>query len=216
MPYTFRAALILSLLLATSCTTAVQSNPQRTATEELLISTAADRAANQLALQIPKNESAYVDTSSIEGTDSKYAGATIRDSLLKHGVHLVDKKENAQTVIEARSGALSTDQKDTLIGIPGFNIPIPFAAASLPFPKIALYEAADQEGVAQFAIVGYDNKTGGLVASQDPQYGFSHNVKRTVLIFFSWSENDAMPKENKDIVSRSISGFIPGDSSLGQ
>ena len=36
----------------------------------------------------------------------------------------------------------------------------------------------------------YDNKTGKLIVSTDPAYGFSRENDGTVLIFFSWRKND--------------------------
>jgi hypothetical protein len=212
-----RVFIIVTLLAAASCTTTVDTNPSRSATEELLISTASDRAAEQLAVQIPKNSKVFVDSGNFAGTDakdmdSKYAVAAIHASLLKRGAHLVGDKKGAQTIIEVRSGALSTDQKSFLIGVPQFNIPIPFSATPLAFPEIALYKDADQKGVAKFGIVSYDAKTGTLIAEQEPQYGFAHNVTKTLLIFFSWRDNDVYPDDVEKRDKKKI-GFFSMDKS---
>jgi hypothetical protein len=185
------AAILLTLALG-ACTTATETNPPRTATEQLLISTAADRAAARLAFHVPKGSKVFLDSADFSGYDSKYAIAAITDSLLKQGAHLVDSKAKADTVVEIRAGALSTDQRVTLFGIPSFNVPIPLAGG-LQFPEIALYKKQLQEGVAKFAATAYDAKDGALLGSADPQFGFSHNTKKTVLIFFSWTSNDALP-----------------------
>ncbi len=195
--------LILCIALA-GCTTIKETNPARTATEELLISTAADRAAAKLALQIPKNAKTFVDASYFEGTDSKYATGAIRGSLLQQGVKLADDKKTADIIIEIRAGALSTDQKETLVGIPSFTVPVPFASSGLTTPEIAFYKAEEQKGVAKFAANAYNAQGWGLgTPQQDAEYGYSHNTKHTVLIFFSWDDNDAVPKED-DIVSRNL------------
>jgi hypothetical protein len=212
-----RILIIAALLALTSCTTEVDTNPPRSAMEELLISTAADRAADQLAVQIPKNSKVFVDSGNFAGTDakdmdSKYAVAAIHASLLKQGAHLVGDKKDAQTIVEVRSGALSTDQKSFLIGIPQFNIPIPLATGALTIPEIALYKDADQKGVAKFGIVSYDAKTGTLIASQNPQYGFAHNVARTLLIFFSWRDNDVYPDDVEKRDEKRV-GFFSLDKS---
>jgi hypothetical protein len=204
--------ILLTLALA-ACATQTETNPPRSATEELLISTAADRAAAKLALTIPPKTPVFVDAVNFDGTDSKYAIGAIRDSLLKQGVYLVDDKKKANTIIEIRSGALSTDKKDLLVGIPSFTIPIPFAASGIPFPKIALYESDNQEGVAKFAFTGEDAKTGKLLQSESPQYGFAHNTKKTVLVFVSWTDNDTLPEEDKDMVTRNVDRVAPGGAS---
>jgi hypothetical protein len=193
-----RVLIIAALLALAACTTTVDTNPPRSAMEELLITTAADRAVDELAAQIPKKSKVFVDSGNfdaVNAADAKYAIASIHARLLKQGAHLVGDKKDAQTVVEVRSGALSTDQKSFLIGIPQFNVPIPLAGSPLTFPEIALYKSADQKGVAKFGIIDYDAKTGTLIASQEPQYGFAHNIMKTLLIFFTWRDNDVYPED---------------------
>jgi hypothetical protein len=188
-----------ALLLLASCATHVESNPSRTASEQMLISTAADRAANKLAVTMQPNAKVFVDASNFEGTDSKYAIGAIRAALLNKGAALVADRKDAELVVEARSGALSTDQSSFLIGIPAFNIPIPLSSGSLPFPEIALYKNAEQKGVAKFAVAGYRANSGTLVTAQEPQYGFSYRDEITLLIFISWTDTDAIQDENSII-----------------
>ena len=60
-------------------------------------------------------------------------------------------------------------------------------------PEIALFKTAQDKGVAKFVATGYDAKTGKLLATTDPQYGFSHQTNHTVLLFFSWQTGDVTP-----------------------
>jgi hypothetical protein len=189
---------ILLLLCLSNCTTVATSNPPRTATEEMLISTAAERASSRLSIQIPQNTKVFIDSGNFEGTDSKYAISAIRGRLLQKGLLLVDDKKNADVIVEIRSGALSIDHKTFLIGIPQFNVPVPFASAPLTFPEIAFYSSDAQKGVAKFADSAYYVKQGTLAAEDDPQYGFSYNTKKTAMIFVSWTETDAMPENAID------------------
>lgn len=200
MKYFFMLAIFSSLLSA--CTTVTESNPARTATEELLISQAADRAAANLTLKLLKGTKIFVDASNFEGTDSKYAIAAIRESFLKQGASLVDDKKRADTIVEIRAGALSTDKSQMLVGLPQFNVPIPLTSSPLAVPQIALYGKEDQKAVAKFVITGRDAKSGQLNLTEDPQYGFAHRIKRTILIFFTWTESEALPTENEDELSR--------------
>jgi len=189
-----KAILVLMLAVLGGCTTNVQTDPSRTATEELLLSTASERAAAKLAPEIAPGAKVFLDNSNFEGTDSKYAIASIRSRMLQRGAKLVDDKKSADVVIETRAGALSTNRKTFMIGIPQFNIPIPLATAPLTFPEIALYGKQEQKAIAKFAITGYDAKKGTLVTAQDPQYGFSHNTKKTVFLFVSWTDSDYLPE----------------------
>lgn len=192
----FRIAFIAiaAALAVSGCTTARESSPQRTATEQLLISTAADRAAERLALRIPQGARVFVDAGNFEGIDSKYAIGAIRDYLLKTGARLVADRGNADTVVEIRSGALSVDEKQLLVGIPQMNIPIPLAG-SFSFPEIALFKKRDREGIAKFAATGYGATDGNLVDSSGPQYGYSRQTDWVVLLFLSWTSSDVTPEE---------------------
>jgi hypothetical protein len=62
-------------------------------------------------------------------------------------------------------------------------------------PEIALFKTAEEKGVAKFAMTGYDAKTGKLIYSSDPKYGFSHQTNHTVLLFFSWRTGDLLPPD---------------------
>ncbi|MDE2029679.1 MAG: hypothetical protein KGI97_03840 [Alphaproteobacteria bacterium] len=200
---------VLALSLLSACTTAVESRPPRTATEELLISTAADRAAAKLDFKLRKGTPVFVDSSYFEGTDSKYAISAIRDSLLKQGARLVDSKAKAQTVVEIRNGALSIDKSQFLVGVPSFNIPIPLTGTTLPFPEIAFYKSADQEGLAKFAFTAYSADSGTLEESQKPEFGFAHNIKRTAAVFFSWSDKDFSPDRDGNVVTNKLNAALP-------
>jgi hypothetical protein len=200
---------ILLLLALAACTTATKSNPARTATEQMLISAAADRAAAELTVQLAPGTTGFIDVTNFDGTDSKYAIGAIRAHLLTQGVYIVDDKKKAQTIIELRSGALSTDTSETLVGIPSFAIPVPLSSGSLTTPEIALYKDTEQKGVAKFAATAYDAKKGSLLTAQDPQYGFSHKTKKTVLIFVTWTDEDGLPDDDKDVTLSHPETVVP-------
>jgi hypothetical protein len=191
----WRAIIAAALTLAvTSCAASTETHPARTASEELLISSAADRAADQLKPKLPKGAKVYVDATNFEGYDAKYAIGAIRASLLKQGNRLVDSKQAADVVVEIRAGALSTDEQDTLVGLPSMNLPIPLAG-SLPVPQIALYQRHIENGVAKFAATSYDAKDGNYIddTASDAALGRSHTSTNTVLFVFSWTMNDTAP-----------------------
>jgi len=182
------SVIVLTGLMLGGCTTDRQTDPQRTATEELLISSAADRAAEQLSLDLGPGKKAFLDATNFEGLDSKYAIATIRSSLLKKGTHFVGDKKEADTIVEIRAGALSIDKHETLVGVPSFNLPIPLAG-QLATPEIAIYKSEDQEGIAKFGATAYDAKDGHFVAESTPPLGRAHITKHVILVV-SWTHDD--------------------------
>jgi hypothetical protein len=186
-------------LLLAGCSTQNQTTTARSATEELLVSGAADHAAQKLSAAVPPGSKIFLDTTNFDALDGKYAIGAIRDALARHGDDLADSKAASDMVVELRSGASAIDQRDTLVGVPSYNIPIPLAG-SLALPKIALYDKATQQGVAKFAATGINPKTGAIMVPGDPQYGYAHQTKYTALLFFSWSRDDLVPDNQRDQV----------------
>lgn len=207
------ASTLLCVGLLVGCTTARSTSPTRTASEQLLISAAADRAAQQLSLGIPKGTRIFVDTRYFQGYDNGYAIAAIRTQLLKEGLMLVDDRAKAEAIVQVASGALSTDQKSLLIGIPQLTVPYYPMGNSVTVPEIALFKQAEDKGVAKFVATGYDAKTGKLLASTDPHYGFSHNTNHTVLLFFSWATGDVIPQgvDQNSLSFHSLTNMLPGN-----
>lgn len=173
-------------MLLAGCTSIRVTSPTRSSQELLLISTAADRAAEALAAQVPSNLTAYLDMSGFAAQDAAYGEAAIKDALLRHGVRLVADLGKADAVILPRTGDLSTDERQTLLGIP--SLPTPFMTT--PLPPLSLYQESEAKGIAKFAATVYDPKTGKLIVSTNPAYGFSHENDGTVLFFITWRKND--------------------------
>lgn len=180
---------VLSVVALTGCTSVRETDPGRTATEQLLISAAADRAAEKLVLNIPKNSKVFVNADNFDGYDGKYAIGSIRDHILRQGFAITDNKNDADTIVEIRAGALSIDKQEMLIGIPNFDVPIPLAG-QFTFPEIALFKREEQLGVAKFAATSYDAKKGTLENSTSPQFGGSEHRKTVLLFLISWSDDD--------------------------
>ena len=89
--------LSLSILIA-GCSTVRESYPTRTATEQLLISDAAEEAAHQFKISIPANRKCFLDTTNFEGVDAKYAVSAIRQQLLQAGVALMETRDLADVI----------------------------------------------------------------------------------------------------------------------
>jgi hypothetical protein len=179
------------------CTTERETNPDRTATEQLLISTAAERAATKLALEMPAGSKVFVDTTNFDGVDAKYAIAAIRAHLLEHGSQLVDDKGKADNIVEIRAGALSMDENSLLIGIPQMTLPIPLAG-QVATPEIALFKRERRQGLAKFAAVGYSTADGKMIASAGPEYGDTYETHWIALLVVGWTTSDVGPDDDPD------------------
>ena len=194
------AAIFLSSLLLAGCAAERATSPARTATEELLISSAADRAAEKLAEQIPVGLKVLLGTTSVASVDERYATAAIRDRFMRRGVILVDDKASADMVIEVRTGALSTDERSVSLGTPQIQLPaVPgVASTGIPVPSLSVFRRNQTKATAKFEAIGYDPKTGELVVATEPQYGHSEKIDWTLLFLLSWTRSDYLKTGSAD------------------
>lgn len=211
---TYITPLALGLaLLASGCTSSLETSPPRTATEQLLISRAADEAAERMDLALAPGTRIWIDSSDFEhgdkgfeGSDGRYAIGAIRDRLLRDGARLADRRDEADVVVMLRAGALSIDEKQTLLGIPEFDIPVPLAG-TFTFPGLSLFKEAERRGIAKFVATAVDARTGAFIDTTDPQFGFSHKRRWVVLIFFSGASDDLIPEAQEE---KREDGVLPG------
>lgn len=148
---------------AAGCGTTKWSDTSRTATEQLLISTAVDRAIDNMNFKPLAGKDAYLDVSYLEGVvDKNYVISSLRQHMLAQGVVLLPDKESATYIIEARSGAVGTNHHDVLLGIPALSVPGSSLMPGVPsaIPEIAFAKTTDQKGVAKIAAFAYNQQTG--------------------------------------------------------
>lgn len=190
-------ALALSSLLALSgCGTTRQTLPARTATEQMLISAAAERAAKRLTIGLPPGTRVYINGDTFDGYDQKYALGAIRARVLESGANLVLARHEADVVVEARAGALSIDQEEMLLGLPSFDLPIPLSGP-LKTPELSLFKRSTERGTAKFALTAYDSHSGALRAESGPVFGFSHRKRWVILLLLSWTTEDYLPESER-------------------
>jgi len=167
-PKTFSMRTGLSWLLVTSaallgCGTTRWSDTSRTATEQLLLSDAMDRAVSRLDFRAMAGRRVFLDTQHLEGiTDSHYLTSSIRQQMLASGCIVKTEREEADYVVEARAGTVGTDRNELLYGIPQTNLPVGGALPGVPsqIPEFALAKRTNQRGVAKIAMFAYNRTTG--------------------------------------------------------
>ena len=186
------ATWLASTLVVAGCTTIRETDATPTASQELLVTTAADRAVDRLDFRIPSGTKVFLDTADFEGPNGKYVVGAVKDRLLRQGCLLMSDKAQADAIVEIRAGALSANEDETLIGVPPIGLPVPIAGA-VSLPEIALYKSERRQGLAKIAATTYDAKTGGLMHSSGAQYGTSRKDNWVVLLIFDWSKNDLIP-----------------------
>jgi hypothetical protein len=185
---------LLGTLLLCGCAESNVTNPPRSVTEQLLLSTAMDRALNTVPLTIFAGKKIFLDGSYFDSYDSKYMLGAIRDALSRNGAILGSNATNCDIIVEARSGALSTDSSQTLLGIPNTGVPIPLAG-TLQIQELALYKASRQNSIAKIGLLAYSRNSGEHIFSSGPMVGRAFNTYYKLLFMIQWTSTDLPEKK---------------------
>ncbi|HVE21850.1 MAG TPA: hypothetical protein VNC39_07735 [Acidocella sp.] len=157
-----RVVLLLILLLSDACSSGIVTlPPKETATQELIMSSAARKAVESLSPFAAS--SAYVDGSDFTG--SKFEIAIFKAWLLQHGVGLAAQKNAAVTIVPY-TAVDSYNFKSLLLGVPRLKL-----SAFLSTPEIALYGKTTEIAINQISFYAVDNKTGNAIAVETSKFG---------------------------------------------
>jgi hypothetical protein len=189
------AGFIVLVFFAAGCSSTIQTNPPRSATEQLLLSTAADRAIATYPLVDLDKKKVFVDGTYFESYDSKYVIGSIRDAVSRAGGLLVGAASNSDIVLEARSGGLSIDASMTLFGVAQTGLPIPLAG-TLNIPELAIYKSSRQRAYAKLALLAYSARSLEHVFSSGPMVGRAYNTDYKLLGMIQWTGTD-IPEKKK-------------------
>ncbi len=168
--------LLLALCpLISGCVHSRMTEPPRSAVEQLLISTAADRSLAAAMFDTFKGRKVFVEACYFESYDKPYVIGCIRDLLSTHGALLMAEAKEADIIIEPRSGALATDSSSSLIGLPSVPIMVPLSG-TLSTPELYLFKSQKQLSVAKLALFAYDRNSHEHVYSSGSLVGkAAHN-----------------------------------------
>lgn len=186
-----RRLVVLPLLLSlAACATATETHPFRTATEQLLVTQAAEAAARQFVLPVKPGDRVFLDTINFTGEGSAYAASAIREGLLRQGAVLAQDRNGSDVVVEVRLAALSIDQMNRLLGMPSLTLPISTTLTTATIPELSLYSRRDRTGVAEFAAFAYETHTGKLIGKPLHFAGETRLRSHKLLMVLSWGEQE--------------------------
>jgi hypothetical protein len=155
---------IVALGLLAGCGTTRMTDTQRTATEQLLLSSAVDQAVSQLDFRFLTGKNVFLDPQYLENVpDRGYLISSLRQQLLACGCILQEERAKAVYVVEARSGAAGTDRHSLLIGVPQMTVPTFLPGQPSVIPEIPLAKKTDQQAVAKIGVFAYNRLTGQRV-----------------------------------------------------
>jgi len=158
------AGITLAVALA-GCGTTRQTDSPRAATEQLLVSQAADNAVAQIDFSPLVGKTVFLDATGIDKdiVDKGYLVSLVKQQVVAAGGLIQDEKWRAEIVVDLRAGGLGTDRHSLLLGTPAVQLPSVMPGMPTNIPEIALMKKNDQRGVAKVAVFAYSRITGRAV-----------------------------------------------------
>ena len=178
-----------------ACASTSETYPGRTATEQLLVARAADRAVEGLTLPIPAGSRVFVDATWFQAENSAYAVSAIRAALSDAGYALVPSRGEADAVFELRAGALSLEQMRRVFGLPEMRVPINESLNVVSLPELSIYSRRDRVGVAEFSGFLYEPRTGAPLGAVVPMTGEFRIRSHKLLMVAAWGQQSVDPGE---------------------
>jgi hypothetical protein len=171
-----RIGLLMWVAVASISMCGCGNTQQRTATEQLVLSDAVDRAVRGIDFSPISGLDCWLDTSNIKPASEPtsfvnegYIISSLRNQLAAAGCNLVAERDDAEVVVEARVGTLGSDHHEVTYGFPSNNLLsqaavfIPTAPPVPPLPDIAIAQKDDQTGAMKLAVFAYDAATGAAI-----------------------------------------------------
>ncbi|RLS38442.1 MAG: hypothetical protein DWH81_10005 [Planctomycetota bacterium] len=169
-----RTSLVLILLVSCGCSSVKTTNTARSSVEQMLISNAVDQSLDKINFHPFAGHKVFLEEKYIDCVDKAYVIGSIRHRLLHVGCKLVDKVDDAEIVLEPRSGTVGTTNSDSYVGIPEITLP-----GMMTLPEVRVATKTKQVGVAKIGIAAYDAKSrtslgeGGVTLAQSDDTNIS-------------------------------------------
>ena len=154
------------LVVVSGCGTAKVTGTARTGTEQLLLTSAWDKALHRVDFRPLTGVPVYLDTTHVTAVDQGWVVSSLRQAMLTQGVLIRPKPEQAQYILEAAVGAYGTDEDSFLVGIPQTTVPnVMPGIPSGTIPEVTLAKRSRQQAIAKMSLFAYDRASGQLVWS---------------------------------------------------
>ena len=168
----------LAAAVCTGCATTSTSNTARTGTEQILISSAIDRAMSTVRFSDFAGYKVFIDDKYLDGAvDKGYLVGSLRHKVLAAGGSLAAAADAADVVLEARSGGIGTDSQESFLGMPAIGVP----GLPIELPEVKIASRDTQMGTAKIGLVCYDPKTGRALGTGGQANALAHNNDTYVL-----------------------------------
>ena len=213
------SALAILLAMLVGCGTTRMSDSKRTATEQLLVSQAIDRAVMRVDVRPLAGRKVFLETAFMDDVeDGKYLESALRHQLMASGCLLAKDRDSSDVVVEARAGAVGTDRSSVLLGIPATSVTLKGNETSTP--ELVLAKRSEQRGVAKLSVYAYERESGQPIWQSGEEHVASHARDRWLFGAGPWQDGEihdepafagrAIHKRN----AKAVSDAVPQDPAV--
>jgi hypothetical protein len=190
---------VLAAASLCGCASMKTSNTARTGMEQLLISNAVDQSLDSVDFTSFRGSAVYLEEKYLDCVDKAYVLASLRHRLLREHARIVTKPDEADVVLEIRSGGVGTDNAESFVGIPEIVLP-----GMLTLPEVRFITRSRQRGTAKLGLVAYDAKSMHVLGEGGVSLAQSDDSKTYVLGMGPW-QNGSVRSELEEGVSATAS-----------
>ena len=156
-------AVVAALLLISGCGTTKFSDTSRTATEQLLISSAMEDLVDQYDYSRLAGLKVFVKSAN-STTDGDYLKSLVRQQLGANGAFVKDDETQADYIVEVAPGTVGTNRYELMYGVPETTIPaIGTMTTATSIPEFALIKRTDQKAQVKLRMWAYNKTTGAII-----------------------------------------------------
>ena len=195
---------VSAALVATGCATTSSSNTARTASEQLLISSAIDNAFSNVQFDEFAGHRVFIDPKYLQSVDKEYVIGSLRHRVLAGGGALSTDVADCDFVLEPRSGGIGTDKQESYIGIPALGVP----GLPIELPEIKLASKDTQIGTAKIGLVCYDSKTGRSVGQGGASTAVTHSSDTYVMGIGPFRSGEVVDQRSKSVGYKGVGGSV--------
>lgn len=151
-----------TLALCVGCGTTKFSDTGRTATEQLLISSAMEQVVDEYDYSRLAGLKVFLKIAN-SATDADYLKSLLRQQLAANGVFIKDSQDDADYILEVAPGTVGTNRYEMMYGIPETSIPSIGTIEATSIPEFALIKRTDQKAQVKLLMWAYNKQTGAIV-----------------------------------------------------
>jgi hypothetical protein len=181
------ATLCALLHVASGCAFSSRVQTPRSGWEQILATTAIDRALEQVEWPEVDGKSVFVEVGPPgDVLDDLYFQRRIEVILAGRGAQIARNVEGAEYVLTCLVGAIGLDINGRFLGIMGSS----GGVTGIKIPELALYKNTLRRGFAQAEISLVDLETTNLAHHSGPVEGATYRRSKTFFFFFETRDSD--------------------------